>query len=206
MAHCTLWAEATFSLCERRAKSSLCRQPLPTTVQFFIVYARNSLRDSHSSSGFPPNGASFVVIKKLRKLWSATQDSRNALSRSRAGKKPAFWFIRPDFWTALKGCRQRLLFARQLTQRKCSLCSQGRFIEKLNTPLRSVFHPMYRHLMQPIGLKKLGCSLFFNPLLGVCWILDKTHFHACLLISLAAYSQRKMMTTRCLHCCWWHLK
>ena len=25
----------------------------------------------------------------------------------------------------LNGCRQRLLFARQLTQRKCSLCSQG---------------------------------------------------------------------------------
>ena len=35
-------------------------------------------------------------------------------------------FIRPDhFWMELNGCRQRLLFARQLTQRKCSLCSHG---------------------------------------------------------------------------------
>ena len=36
-----------------------------------------------------------------------------------------FKFIRPDFWTDLNGCRQRLLFARQLIPRKCSLCSQG---------------------------------------------------------------------------------
>ena len=28
----------------------------------------------------------------------------------------------------MNGCRQRLLFARQLTQRKCSLCSQGRLL------------------------------------------------------------------------------
>ena len=41
-------------------------------------------------------------------------------------KKPVFLkFICPDFWRDLKGCRQRLLFTRQLTQRKCSLCSQG---------------------------------------------------------------------------------
>ena len=37
-----------------------------------------------------------------------------------------FKFIRPHFWTDLNGCRQRLLFTRQLTQRKCSLCSQGK--------------------------------------------------------------------------------
>ena len=53
------------------------------------------------------------------------QDSRNALNRSRTGKNPFFLFIRPDFWTDLNACRQRLLFARQLTQRKCSLRSQG---------------------------------------------------------------------------------
>ena len=40
-------------------------------------------------------------------------------------KKPIFKFIHPDFWTDLNGCRQRLLFERQLTQQKCSLCSQG---------------------------------------------------------------------------------
>ena len=33
-------------------------------------------------------------------------------------KNPFFKFIRPDFWTDLNGCRQRLLFVRQLTQRK----------------------------------------------------------------------------------------
>ena len=32
--------------------------------------------------------------------------------------------------TKLNGCRQRLLFARQLIPRKCSLCSQGRQTEK----------------------------------------------------------------------------
>ena len=31
----------------------------------------------------------------------------------------------------MNGCRQRLLFARQLTQRKCSLCSQGTEIREL---------------------------------------------------------------------------
>ena len=53
------------------------------------------------------------------------QDSRNALNWSRTVKSPFFKFIRPDFWMDLNGCRQRLLFAHQLTQQKCSLCSQG---------------------------------------------------------------------------------
>ena len=40
--------------------------------------------------------------------------------------KPVFLkFIRPEFWTDLNSCRQRLLFARHLIPRKCSLCSQG---------------------------------------------------------------------------------
>ena len=76
------------------AKSSLP----PTTVQFSIVHARNSSRDS--------------------------QAKLTALNRSRTGKI-VFLSIRPDFWTELNGCRQRLLCAQQLTQRKCSLCSQG---------------------------------------------------------------------------------
>ena len=43
--------------------------------------------------------------KKLRHLWSATQDSRNALNRSRTGKKTRFLkFIPPDLWTDLNGC------------------------------------------------------------------------------------------------------
>ena len=63
--------------------------------------------------------------KKLQQLWSAMQDSCNALNWSRTGKSPFFKFIRPDFWMDLNGCWQRLLFARQLTQRKFSLCSSG---------------------------------------------------------------------------------
>ena len=42
------------------------------------------------SSGLSSNGASFAGIKKLRQLWSATQDSRNALNRSRTGKTRFF--------------------------------------------------------------------------------------------------------------------
>ena len=36
------------------------------------------------------NGATFAGIKKLRQLWSATQESRNALKRLRTGKKTVF--------------------------------------------------------------------------------------------------------------------
>ena len=45
----------------------------------------------------------------------------------------------------LNGCRQRLLFARQLTQRKCGLCSQGIVRQKLQPQNESVIH-------QPIPL------------------------------------------------------
>ena len=44
MLHSTLRAEATFSLCELACE----KQPLPTTVQFSIVHARNSSRDSQA--------------------------------------------------------------------------------------------------------------------------------------------------------------
>ena len=43
--------------------------------------------------------------------------------------------------------------------------------EKLYQKLPSVFHLISRHL--EVGLKKLGCFSFFNPLLGF-WISDKT--------------------------------
>ena len=36
------------------------------------------------------NGATFAGIKKLRQLWSATQESRNALNQLRTGKKTVF--------------------------------------------------------------------------------------------------------------------
>ena len=43
--------------------------------------------------------------------------------------------------------------------------------EKLYPKFHSVFHPISRLL--EVGLKKLGCTLFFNPRLGV-WISDET--------------------------------
>ena len=43
--------------------------------------------------------------------------------------------------------------------------------EKLYPKLQSAFHPISRHL--EVGLKKLGCASFFNPLLSV-WISDET--------------------------------
>ena len=58
-----------------------------------------------------------------------TQASRNALNQSRTRKSVFFKFIRSGFWTDLNGCRQRLLFERQLVPRKCSLCSQGIIVQ-----------------------------------------------------------------------------
>ena len=43
--------------------------------------------------------------------------------------------------------------------------------EKLTQKLHSVFYSISRHL--EVGLKKLGCASFFNPLLGV-WVSDET--------------------------------
>ena len=43
--------------------------------------------------------------------------------------------------------------------------------EKLYQKLHSLFHPISRHL--ELGLTKLGCASFFNPVLGV-WISDET--------------------------------
>ena len=96
-----------------------------------------------NSHGLSSTGASFVGIKKLRQLWSATQDSGNPLNQIKTGKNPFVRFICPHFWTDLNGCRQRLLFTWQLTQQKCSLCSQGTMVStreswlwtSLDTPL-----------------------------------------------------------------------
>ena len=90
----------------------------------FVTWFASKI-NHQGSSGLSSNVASSTGIKILQQLWSATQDSRNALNWSRTGKNLFFKFIRPDFWTDLNGCWQRLLFAWQLTQRKFSLCSQG---------------------------------------------------------------------------------
>ena len=78
--------------------------------------------------GLSSNGASFAGIKKIATTLICyarlTQCSKPVKHR----KNPFFYLFRPDFWTDLNGCRQRLLFTRQLTQQKCSLCSQGTYI------------------------------------------------------------------------------
>ena len=106
-----------------RAKSILCRQP-------FNCLSRNSSRDSQTKlivrsvvkwREFRGNKKIATTLICYARL---TQSSKPVKNR----KKPVFiTFIRPDFWTNLNGCRQRLLFAPQLTQRKCSLSSQGKF-------------------------------------------------------------------------------
>ena len=110
-----------------RVKSSLCRQ----LFNFSTVHARNLSCDSQ---------AKLIVscVVKWCEFWGNkeisptlicyarwVQDSHSAPNRSRTGKSLFFKFILPDFWMSLNGCRQRLLFAHWLTQRKCSLCLQG---------------------------------------------------------------------------------
>ena len=47
------------------------------------------------------------------------------------------------------------------------------WFEKLYQTFERVFHPKSKYL--EVGLKKLGCASFFQPLLGV-WISDETLF------------------------------
>ena len=47
------------------------------------------------------------------------------------------------------------------------------WFEKLYQTFERVFHPISKYL--EVGLKKLGCASFFQPLLGV-WISDETLF------------------------------
>ena len=107
------------------------------------------------------------------------RDSRNALHRSRTGKNPLFKFIRPDFWTDLNSCRQRLLFAHQLTQQKCSLSSQG-YSQRLRynlTPVSNICKAALISLFwAPSGLNKLPerrFQVFFHP----DWCIDNGLFN-----------------------------
>ena len=88
----TLRAEARFSLCELACE----KQPLPTTVQFSIVHARNSSRDSQAKlivrsvvkwREFRGNKKIALTLICYARF---TQDSRNALNRSRTGKNQFF--------------------------------------------------------------------------------------------------------------------
>ena len=74
------------------------------------------------------NWHEFHGNEKLGPLCFASQDSHNnhtMLQTSQEQEKTRFLkFICSDFWTDLNGCYQGLLFAHQLTKRKCSLSWQ----------------------------------------------------------------------------------
>ena len=70
-----------------RAKSSLCWQPFNFLSCLREIH--HAICKENLSSGLSSNGASFAGIKKMRQLWSATQDSHNALNR----KKPGFFYL-----------------------------------------------------------------------------------------------------------------
>ena len=93
----------TFSLCELVCE----KYPLATTVQFSIVHARNSSRDSQAK----------LIVRSVIK-WSEFCGNKTLICYARLTqcfkpvknrKKPVF--ISPDFWTDLNGCQQRLLSA-----------------------------------------------------------------------------------------------
>ena len=74
-----------------RAKSSLCWQPFNFLSCLREIH--HAICKENLSSGLSSNGASFAGIKKMRQLWSATQDSHNAVNR----KKPVFLIYSSTF-------------------------------------------------------------------------------------------------------------
>ena len=74
-----------------RAKSSLCWQPF--NLLSCLREIHHAICKENLSSGLSSNGASFAGIKKMRQLWSATQDSHNAVNR----KKPVFLIYSSTF-------------------------------------------------------------------------------------------------------------
>ena len=108
-----------------RAKSSLCGQLF--NFLSCMREIRHAIREQNQIVRSVVKWREFRGNKKIATTLICyarpTQCSKPVKNSEK--KNPFSWFIRPDFWTDLNGCRQRLLFARQLTQRKCSLCSQG---------------------------------------------------------------------------------
>ena len=110
-----------------RAKSILCRHPFKSVQKFGRINLKNgffpvvdrfrALRESCVNLAQQMRvNAIFLFPRNLRHLTTdltinfACEIARR-ISRMHDRK--------------LNGCQQRLLFARQLLQRKCSLCSQG---------------------------------------------------------------------------------
>ena len=104
-------------------------EAIKTTVQFSIVHVRNSSRYSQAKLivRFVVKWREFRGNKKLRQLWSATQDSRKCSKPVENRKNPFFNLFVQIFgriW-AIVG-RGYFSHAMQITQRKCSLFSQGK--------------------------------------------------------------------------------
>ena len=121
----TLRAEASFSLCELSCE----KYSLQTTVQSSIVYARNSSRDSQAKLivTFVVKWREFHGNKKIATTLICYARHVMLQTGQQQEKTRVFKIYSSRFLdiTYLNGCEQRLLFARQLTQRKCSLCLQG---------------------------------------------------------------------------------
>ena len=144
-----------------------------------VAYANNCSIFYHASTKFvmrftskinrhdlSSNGASFMGIKKLQQLWSATQDSCNPLNQLKTGKNPFFRFICPDFWTDLNGCRQRLLFTWQLAQQKCSLCSQGTMVSTREFNVNLIGHSLIWPKQVCAAWQSMVFGLFSKPWTG----------------------------------------
>ena len=112
------------------------------------------------------NWRKFRGNKKLRQLWSATQDSSNPLNQIKTGKNPFVTFICPNFWTDLNGCRQRLLFTWQLTQQKCSLCSQGAMVSTRELTVDLIGHSLIRSKQVCAAWQSMVFGLLSKPWTG----------------------------------------
>ena len=100
-----------------RAKSSLCRQPFKSVGFFPVLNRFRGLRKCCVSLAWPIRVvAIFLFPRNSRNL--ATDLTINFCLR-------IWWQNSRMYDRTLNSCRQRLPFARQLTKRKCSLCSQG---------------------------------------------------------------------------------
>ena len=101
-----------------RAKSSVCQQ------QFNFLLC---MREICQSSGQLSNGASFVGIEKIATTpicyARLMQDSKcNKLNQSKTGKNLGFLIYSSRFLDGFERLSPEATFARQFTQRKCSLC------------------------------------------------------------------------------------
>ena len=111
-----------------RAKSSLCRKPFKSVQKYGQINKKN---------GFCPlldwfralceSCVNLVQQIRVNTIFLFLQNSRHLMTDLTINFACE---SRDEFRDRkLNGCRQRLLFTQQLTQQKCSLCSQGMLSE-----------------------------------------------------------------------------